>query len=64
MHFHVLVTSGGVVTYSQIRTFLKKEQDVNAVYLSIITSESNIINLSENHLIYARKRCVDKFIPV
>ena len=58
------VTLGGDVTYSEIRTFLKREHTENTMYLSIATSESTIISLSENHLIFARKNCADKFYPM
>ena len=51
-------------TYSEIRTFLKKQHTENTMYMSVTTSTNNIVHLSENHPLYARKNSSDKFNPM
>ena len=57
------VSLGGSVTYSKVRTFLKKQHMVTNMYKQIITL-NNTISLSENHLIYTRSNWMEKFNPM
>ena len=56
--------SDGRHTHGKIITFLKKQHNVIMEYKSITTSLNNTINLSGNHLIYARTSCSDQFHPM
>ena len=58
------VSSGGRLTYSRVKAFQKKQYSMTSVYKSISTSSNNTITLSENHLIYTRKNCINKFNQV
>ena len=58
------VSSEGRLQHSEVRTFLRKEESVIALYRSITTSGNNTISLSGNHLIHARKISNDKFTPM
>ena len=58
------VSSGGRLTYGKVKAFQKKQYSMTSVYKSISTSSNNTITLSENHLIYARKNCRNKFNQV
>ena len=51
------------MTYSEVKAFLKKEQNVITQYKSIVTMNKTL-TLSADHLVYARKRLVDKFYPM
>ena len=57
------VSSDGTLTYSQVRTFLKSQPAVVTMYKSFTTSSNNTIQLSGNHLIYARQNS-EKFSPM
>ena len=59
-----LVSSGGDLTYGEVTVFLKKRPTVTTMYKPITTTSKNTIRLTENHLIYTRKSCTDKFIPM
>ena len=59
-----LVSAHGTVKYSKVRTFLRKNQASINMYKSIATSCNNTIRLTGNHLIYAKKHLMDKFIPM
>ena len=52
------------MTYGEVTVFLKKRPTVTTMYKSITTTSKNTIRLTENHLIYTRKSCTDKFIPM
>ena len=52
------------VSYSEVRTFMKRQPTVTTMYKSITTSCNNTINLSRDHLIYARKSRTDEFTPM
>ena len=51
------------MTYSAVKAFLKKEQNVITQYKSIVTMNKTL-TLSADHLVYARKKLVDKFYPM
>ena len=62
-HFlFLLVSVSGTVTYSEVRTYLKKQPDVIIKYKSISFWNKTVL-LTGNHLVYARG-CNDKFNPV
>ena len=52
-----------MVGYSEVRAFLKKQQDIIAQYKSI-TTVNKTITLSRDHLIYARKSFVGQLSPM
>ena len=58
------VSSEGRLQYSEVRTFLQKQDSVIGVYRSITTSGNSTISLSGNHLIHAKKISNDKFTPM
>ena len=62
--YAILVSLLGGLTYSEVRAFLKKRPTVTTMYMSITTASKKTIRLTENHLIYTRKSCADKFIPM
>ena len=51
------------MTYSEVKAFLKKQQNVITQYKLIETMNKTLI-LSADHLVYARKRFFDKFYPM
>ena len=59
-----LVSSGGDLTFGKVKAFLKKFPTVTTTYKSITTTSKNTMRLTENHLLYTRKSCSDKFIPM
>ena len=60
--FHT-VSSGGILTYSQVTMFLKQPNQI-LKYQSITTVGNETLSLTGNHLVYARKCNSDQFIPV
>ena len=60
----LFIFSGKDGLYSEVRSFLKKQHHVTNMYKSITASHKNIIDLSENHLIYSRKSVTEKFNSV
>ena len=50
--------------YSDIKTFLHKDDAAIGLHIKIMTAANNTISLSGNHLIYATKNCSDKFSPM
>ena len=52
------------MTYSEVRTFLEKDNNAIMKYLSIMTSCNRTLTVSPNHPVYARKGCNDEFTPV
>ena len=54
----------GSITYSEVRTFMKKQSTMVGMYRSITTSLNKTISLSGDHLIYARSPGTDKFNPM
>ena len=59
------VSAGGMVMHSAVRAFLKKQPNIIGKYKSIMTSQdNNTLTLSENHLLYARTNCHDRFNPM
>ena len=55
-----VVSSSGVITYSKVTAFLKKQPRVIRQYKSIATVNETL-TLSGNHLIFARKTTADVF---
>ena len=53
----------GTLKYSEVTAFMEKRQISMSMYKSI-TAWNKTISLTENHLIYARKKSMDKFIPM
>ena len=53
----------GLLKYSDVRTFIKKQPTIMAMYKSISTSLKDI-RISGNHLIFARKNTNGNFHPV
>ena len=49
--------------YSEVKIFLKAQQDVINNYKSITCGNKTIV-LSENHLIYAKQTYNDRFTPM
>ena len=64
LHFMKLVLPSGSVSYSQVTSFMKKQQVITRMYISITTSWNNTLSLSGNHLIYTRKSYMEKFMPM
>ena len=62
-HISTIVSSSGIVTYSEVKTFLKKQPDMILEYKSI-TIWNETLTLTGNHLLYARENSVDKFHPM
>ena len=62
-HNSVIVSENGMVTYSEVKAFLKKEPDGVLEYKSI-TSCNETLTLTGNHLLYAKDKSVDKFHPM
>ena len=50
--------------YSDIKTFLHKDDTTIGIYVKIMTAANNTIFLSGNHLIYATKNSNDKLSPM
>ena len=59
-----IVSSSGVLIYSEVKTFLKTQSDVIINYNSITTSLNETLIVTGNHLIYARRCFNDKFNPM
>ena len=57
------VSSDGSVTSTEVRTFLKKQPARITKYMLLTTPMDNV-SLLQNHLIYARKSCANKFKPM
>ena len=51
------------MTYSEVKAFLKKEQTVISQY-KLIATMNKTLTLSGDHLVYTRKRLVDRFYPM
>ena len=62
IYFNV-VSSTGIVKYTQIRAFLKKQPNIMTQYISIST-ENETITLTGNHLMYGRKDVSKQFYPM
>ena len=62
-HISAIVSSSGIVTYSEVKTFLKKEPDMVLENKSI-TFWNETLTLTGNHLLYARENSFDKFHPM
>ena len=60
--FDIVLLSGSV-TYSEVRTFLKKQPDVMTQCKLIATANETLI-LTGNHLVYARENFDDHFNPM
>ena len=58
----LLVSSVGTVTYSEVRTFLKKQPNIMTQYMSILTMNATLA-VTGNHLIYSRKTYAEELIP-
>ena len=58
-----LATSDGSLTYSEVISFVEKQHALTTMFKSITTSFNNTVTLTGNHLIYARRSSVEKFIP-
>ena len=54
-YFFLLALPDGSLAFSKVRSFLRKNDSVNMMYMSVKTSCNKTISLSGNHLIYARK---------
>ena len=63
MFFSHTVSTEGMITYSEVITFLKNQPTTLVIYKSIMTSMKTI-RLSGNHLIFARKNAALKFHPM
>ena len=61
--FFDIVSSAGIVTYSEVTSFLKKQPNIMTEYKSI-TTLNGTITLTGNHLVYARKVFADQFNPM
>ena len=59
-----IVTTGGRIIYSEVRTFMKKQADMILKFKSITTYPDKILTLTGNHLVYARKTYNDNFNPM
>ena len=59
-----IVSFSGDVIYSEITTFMEKHNFAINRFIKIATSNNMTISLSGNHLIYARKVNIDKFLPM
>ena len=59
-----IVSSSGNVVFNEVKTFMKKQPEVMAIYMSVTTSLNTTIGVSGNHLIYTRKSSSDKFYPM
>ena len=55
---------GGKISYSEVRTFLMKDSSVTNMFKSITTSMNRTINLTGNHLIYAKNGNANQFYPM
>ena len=59
-----IVTTGGRIIYSEVRTFMKKQADMMLKFKSITTYQDKTLTSTGNHLVYARKTLNDKFNPM
>ena len=57
------VSSSGVLMYSKVRSFLKKQPNIMTQYKSIKTVNTTVM-LSGNHLIYAKEHFAKQFDPM
>ena len=60
---HTVSHSGNIV-YSEIRGFMKKQHTGIVMYKTLTTSKNKTIQLSGDHLIYARKTSLNKYHPM
>ena len=58
------VSLDGTTRYSRVMAFLKNQHFTTNTYQSISISSNKSINLSGDHLIYARKGYAEKFYPM
>ena len=58
------VSKDGSLIYTDVTSFLEKQQDTTTLYKSIATSGNKTIHLTGNHNIYTRKSGSDKFNPM
>ena len=56
----LLASSTGIIRFSEVKSFLKKQHDQSIKYNSIHT-KSRIITLSGSHLIFAKKHDMEVF---
>ena len=61
--FYFTIVSDGTVIYSEVKAFLKKQENVITQYKSI-TTMNKTLTLSADHQVYVRKRLDDKFYPM
>ena len=64
LFIHNVVSSTGRMAYSEVKTFLKKDQLMIAKYLSITTLHNETLTLSADHLVYARTYLSNGFSPM
>ena len=50
--------------YSEVTTFMKNQATVRSMYKQITTSLNQTINLSADHLIYAKRNATRIFFPM
>ena len=62
-HISAIVSSSGIVTYSEVKTFLKKKPDMVLGFKSI-SFWNETLTLTGNYLLYAKENSVDKFHPM
>ena len=60
---YLIVSSAGIVAYSEVRTFLKKQPSIMTRYKSIATLNGTLA-VTGNHLIYARKTFAKELSPM
>ena len=60
---YLTVSSSGTVTYSDVRTFLKKQPNIMIQYKSIVMLNGTLA-ITGNHLIYARKTFAEELNPM
>ena len=64
MLLYEIVSATGRMTYSKVRTFLKKDPLAMVRYKSITTSSNESLTLSGDHLVFSRKSDNDEFNPM
>ena len=60
----LLVSTNGNLICSEITSFMEREHFTTNMYALLTTSHNKTISLTKNHLVYARKSSMDKFMPV
>ena len=54
----------GTNVYTEVKTFLDKKHSTINMYKSIETFGNSTLSVSGNHLIYARRKLTEHFIPM